>query len=49
MSAPEIEIREGRGCGPQRDHILLHLEHLEPRLLRSSSSPGHRTVLYRRR
>jgi succinate dehydrogenase / fumarate reductase flavoprotein subunit len=32
--ASEIEIREGRGCGPQRDHILLHLEHLEPGLLR---------------
>jgi succinate dehydrogenase / fumarate reductase flavoprotein subunit len=31
--AMEIEIREGRGCGPQRDHILLHLEHLEPGLL----------------
>jgi len=24
-----IEIREGRGCGPQKDHILLHLEHLD--------------------
>jgi succinate dehydrogenase / fumarate reductase flavoprotein subunit len=23
-----IEINEGRGCGPQKDHILLHLEHL---------------------
>jgi succinate dehydrogenase / fumarate reductase flavoprotein subunit len=23
-----IEIREGRGCGPEKDHILLHLEHL---------------------
>jgi succinate dehydrogenase / fumarate reductase flavoprotein subunit len=23
-----IEIREGRGCGPHKDHILLHLEHL---------------------
>jgi succinate dehydrogenase / fumarate reductase, flavoprotein subunit len=22
-----IEINEGRGCGPQKDHILLHLEH----------------------
>src|SRR5215469_13340552 len=31
--AMEIEIREGRGCGPQRDHILLHLEHLDPQLL----------------
>jgi succinate dehydrogenase / fumarate reductase flavoprotein subunit len=33
--AMEIEIREGRGCGPQRDHIFLHLEHLEPGLLRA--------------
>ncbi|MBV9859653.1 MAG: succinate dehydrogenase flavoprotein subunit [Alphaproteobacteria bacterium] len=31
--AMTIEIREGRGCGPQQDHILLHLEHLEPRVL----------------
>ena len=23
-----IEIREGRGCGPHKDHVLLHLEHL---------------------
>ena len=23
-----IEINEGRGCGPQKDHIELHLEHL---------------------
>src|ERR1041385_3186803 len=26
--AMTIEINEGRGCGPQKDHILLHLEHL---------------------
>jgi succinate dehydrogenase / fumarate reductase flavoprotein subunit len=32
--AMAIEIREGRGCGPQRDHILLHLEHLDPAVLR---------------
>ena len=25
-----IEIREGRGVGPHRDHIHLHLEHLGP-------------------
>ena len=31
--AMEIEIREGRGCGPLGDHILLHLEHLDPALL----------------
>ena len=23
-----MEIRDGRGCGPLKDHILLHLEHL---------------------
>src|ERR1700682_6307462 len=28
-----IEIREGRGCGPERDHILLHLEHLAPEVV----------------
>jgi succinate dehydrogenase/fumarate reductase flavoprotein subunit len=31
--AMEIEIREGRGCGPHSDHILLHLEHLDPKVL----------------
>ena len=28
-----IEIREGRGVGPNKDHILLHLEHLPPDVL----------------
>ncbi len=28
-----IEIREGRGVGPQKDHIHLHLEHLDPSVL----------------
>ncbi|MBV8400289.1 MAG: succinate dehydrogenase flavoprotein subunit, partial [Acetobacteraceae bacterium] len=28
-----IEINEGRGCGPNKDHILLHLEHLGAGLL----------------
>src|SRR6202043_2616643 len=23
----------GRGCGPEKDHILLHLEHLSPEVL----------------
>ncbi len=32
--AMAIEIREGRGCGPQHDHIFLHLEHLPPEVLR---------------
>ena len=31
--AMTMEIREGRGCGPDKDHILLHLEHLDPKVL----------------
>jgi succinate dehydrogenase / fumarate reductase flavoprotein subunit len=31
--AMTIEIREGRGCGPHKDHVLLHLEHLGADLL----------------
>jgi succinate dehydrogenase flavoprotein subunit len=31
--AMEIEIREGRGCGQYSDHILLHLELLDPKVL----------------
>jgi succinate dehydrogenase / fumarate reductase flavoprotein subunit len=29
-----IEIREGRGVGPHKDHIHLHLEHLGPDVIR---------------
>ena len=32
-SAMTLEIREGRGVGPHKDHILLHLEHLDPKVL----------------
>jgi succinate dehydrogenase / fumarate reductase, flavoprotein subunit len=28
-----LEIREGRGVGPKKDHIHLHLEHLDPKVL----------------
>ena len=28
-----IEINEGRGVGPEKDHIFLHLEHLDPSVL----------------
>jgi len=28
-----IEIREGRGVGPEKDHIHLHLEHLDPAII----------------
>jgi succinate dehydrogenase / fumarate reductase flavoprotein subunit len=31
--AMTVEVYEGRGCGPDKDHILLHLEHLEPAVL----------------
>src|SRR3954453_3840633 len=31
--AMTIEINEGRGCVPEKDHIHLHLTHLEPSLL----------------
>ena len=30
-----IEIREGRGVGPQKDHIHLHLEHLDADIIHS--------------
>ena len=28
-----IEINEGRGCGQNKDHVLLHLEHLDAALI----------------
>jgi succinate dehydrogenase / fumarate reductase flavoprotein subunit len=28
-----IEIREGRGVGPKKDHIFLHLDHLDPAII----------------
>ncbi|MDD2875782.1 MAG: succinate dehydrogenase flavoprotein subunit [Acidiphilium sp.] len=28
-----IEIAEGRGCGPKKDHLMLHLEGLDPERL----------------
>jgi succinate dehydrogenase / fumarate reductase flavoprotein subunit len=31
--AMTVEIREGRGAGPEKDHIYLHLEHLDAELL----------------
>ncbi len=30
-----IEIREGRGVGDKKDHINLHLEHLDPKIIHS--------------
>ncbi len=34
-----IEIQEGRGIGPEKDHVHLHLEHLNPQML-SKRLPG---------
>jgi len=31
--AMTLEIREGRGCGPNQDHLYLHLDHLPPETL----------------
>src|SRR5438067_2657091 len=31
--AMTIEIREGRGVGPEKDHIYLHLDHMDPKIL----------------
>lgn len=28
-----VEIREGRGCGPLKDHAHLHLSHLDPKVI----------------
>ncbi len=33
--AMTIEIAEGRGCGPHKDHILLKLNHLDPEIIHS--------------
>src|SRR5579863_8851906 len=31
--AMTVEIREGRGCGAEKEFIFLHLEHLDPQVL----------------
>ena len=31
--AMTVEIREGRGVGPNKDHIYLHLDHLDPDII----------------
>jgi succinate dehydrogenase / fumarate reductase, flavoprotein subunit len=31
--AMTIEIRQGRGCGTKKDHIYLHLNHLDPEVI----------------
>jgi succinate dehydrogenase flavoprotein subunit len=31
--AIQVELNEGRGCGPEKDYVDLHLEHLDPEIL----------------
>ena len=31
--AMTVEIREGRGVGPKKDHIFLHVDHLDPKVI----------------
>ncbi|MEY3106526.1 MAG: hypothetical protein RIT35_692, partial [Pseudomonadota bacterium] len=33
--AMTIEIKEGRGVGPKKDHIHLHLDHLDPEIIQA--------------
>ena len=32
--AIHAEVKEGRGCGPVADHVLLHVDHLDPAVVR---------------
>lgn len=41
-----IELREGRGCGPQRDHVLLKLDHLPADVIKNRL-PGIRETAMR--
>ena len=44
--AIEIEVREGRGCGPKKDYIHLKLDHLGAELIKSKL-PGIRELAMR--
>ena len=41
-----IEVREGRGCGPDKDHVLLKVNHLDPEVIKSRL-PGIRELSMR--
>jgi succinate dehydrogenase / fumarate reductase flavoprotein subunit len=41
--AMTTEIKEGRGCGPDRDHVLLKLDHLGPEVI-NHRLPGIREI-----
>ena len=40
------EINEGRGCGPHKDHVLLDITHLEPKVI-MKRLPGIREISIR--
>jgi len=40
------EIREGRGCGPKQDHVLLKVDHLDPEVIKKRL-PGIRELARR--
>ena len=44
--AMTTEIKEGRGCGPDRDHVLLKLDHLGPEVI-NHRLPGIREIAIR--
>ncbi|MBI3145825.1 MAG: succinate dehydrogenase flavoprotein subunit [Pseudogulbenkiania sp.] len=39
----ELEVLEGRGCGPNKDHVLLKLDHLGPDIIKQRL-PGIREI-----
>jgi len=41
-----VEIREGRGCGPEKDHVLLKVDHLDPEIIKKRL-PGIRELSMR--
>ena len=41
-----IEVREGRGCGPDKDHVLLKVNHLDPETIKTRL-PGIRELSMR--
>src|SRR5499427_6413621 len=41
--AMATEIKEGRGCGPDKDHVLLKLDHLGPEVI-NHRLPGIREI-----
>lgn len=38
-----LEIREGRGCGPNKDYVLLKVDHLDPKIIQERL-PGIREL-----